>query len=491
MRIALAVLTVATLTLSPRPIQAGGIAILGNGCAAPDPSVPASAGWAAPLATMFRDGVAVTNVTTSAETLAQFIASPRLQQVMSAKPRFIIAGFGQADAEAGTTTEAFATDLKRLAALAKDGGCALVFVTPPVLRSLDPTNGKPAPGVTAPADASAHAEAIAAVALETGSTLLDLRAAMANNYRETGDRSNWFIHPPLDVAKEPATNVRKHKEWRRPTPRHPSTFSESGAGTLAHWLVVMLRRSTSPLREHLVAEDGPPSADYKLVWQDEFDGAEIDPKSWACRHPGPRKDGINDPECLRLDGQGNLVIDIKQVGEKFHAGMISTADRKQWKHGYFECRTTMARQPGYWNAFWLMADTVGRASKDPGRADLTREDGTEIDIVEYLQTQGDVVHMNLHWNGYGELHKSSPGDAFIPGLREQEYHVFGTEWTSDGYRFYVDGREVWASTDAPSDVPEHIILSVEIGKWAGDIRAAKLPETVKVDWVRVWQKPAK
>lgn len=489
MRIAIAAITLATLTISPRPVEAGGIAILGNGRAAPDPAVPASAGWATPLAAMFRDNVTVTNTTTSAETLAQFLASPRLQQVMSAKPKFIIAGFGQADAESGVTQEHFAEDLKKLGTLAREGGAALYLVTPPVLRTLDPTTGKPAPGVSAPADASAHAEAIAAVARETGATLLDLRAAMAEHYRETGARSNWFIHPPLDVAKEPASNVRKHKEWRRPSARHPAAFSDNGAGSLAHWLVVMLRGSTSPLRELLVAEDGPPSPDYKLVWRDEFDGTEIDPKSWACRHPGPRKDGVNDPECLRLDGQGNLVIDIKQVGEKFHAGMISTAGRREWKHGYFECRTTMARQPGYWNAFWLMADTVGRAVKDPARADLTREDGTEIDIVEYLRTQGDVVHMNLHWNGYGELHKSSPGDAFIPGLRGQEYHVFGAEWTSEGYRFFVDGREVWACSDAPSDVPEHIILSVEIGKWAGDIREAKLPEKIKVDWVRVWQKP--
>ena len=489
MRLALAAITFATLTLATRPVHAGGIAILGNGRAAPDPAVPASAGWAAPLAAMFRPGIPVTNATANAETLAQFLASPRLHQVMSAKPRFIIAGFGQTDAESGVTAEAFAEQVKKLSGLARENGTTMVLVTPPVLRTLDPTNGKPAPGVPAPVDASAHAQALIAVAKETGSTLLDLRASMVKNYRESGDRSNWFIHPPLEAAKEPATNIRKHKEWRRPSPRHPAYFSENGAGSLAHWLVVMLRGSTCPLRDQLVAEDGPPSPDYKLVWQDEFAGTEIDAKSWACRHPGPRKDGINDPACLRLDGNGNLVIDIKQVGDKFHSGMISTADRREWKHGYFECRMTLARQPGYWNAFWLMADTVGRANKDPARADLTREDGSEVDIVEYLQTQGDVIHMNLHWNGYGELHKSSPGDAFIPGLRGQEYHVFGTEWTTDGYRFFVDGREVWATTDAPSDVPEHIILSVEIGKWAGDIRAAMLPETIKVDWVRVWQKP--
>ena len=122
-------------------------------------------------------------------------------------------------------------------------------------------------------------------------------------------------------------------------------------------------------------------------------------------------------------------------------------------------------------------------------ADLTRRNGTEIDVIEYLAKQGDVMHMNLHWNGYGDSHKSSPSDAFVPGLSDRKWHVFGVDWTSDGYTFYVDGRRAWTSRDAPSDVPQHIVLSVEIGKWAGDISEAPLPQQVRFDWVRVWQKP--
>lgn len=458
-----------------------GVVIVGDGRTAVDPAVPGSAGWGDALAAMLRPGVAVTNLA---------CADGSRVPLPAGRPGFVVIGLGQGDAEARTELSAFSSKLNQFVAAARESGATPILVTPPVLRTVDPITGKPPPGAAPPVDAQAYADAIVGVARATGAELLDLRAEMQKTYKEIGDRSNWFLHPPLDMAKEPATNVRKHKEWRSPTQRNPAYFSATGAESLAHWLANLLRAGSSPLRELLRPEDGPPVPGYQLVWRDEFDGTEIDPKSWACRHPGPRKDGINDPACLRLDGQGHLVIDVKKVGDKYHAGMLTTAGLREWTHGYFECRMTLARDQGFWNAFWFMADTVGAPQRDPALVDQTRRNGTEIDVMEYLQTQGDVLHLNLHWNGYNELHRSSPFDAFVPGFRQQEWHVFGVEWTTDGYAFYVDGRHAWTTRDAPSDTPEHIILSVEIGKWAGDIAKAKLPQEVKVDWVRVWQKPA-
>ena len=515
-----ALLLAAGCAMSPpaRPAPPAGVVIAGNGRTAADPAVPGSAGWGDAFAALLRAEVPVTNLAAAGVQLDTFVSGGGLEVALAARPAYLVLGFGQADAEAKADPVAFARNLTQVIAAARARGAEPVLVTPPVLRVNDPTTGKPAAGVPAPVDAQAFADAVTQVARASGARLLDLRAEMQKTYKEIGDRSNWFLHPPLDVAKEPASNVRKHKEWRAPTRRRPDYFSATGAESLAHWLANLLRaegaaaESVEALRVSAVAqrakvdapslprewtdvaallrpEDGPPAVGYALVWRDEFDGLEIDPKNWACRHPGPRKDGINDPACLRVDGQGHLVIDVKQVGDTYHAGILATAGRREWTHGYFECRMTLARDQGFWNAFWLMADSVGRPQRQPELADQTRQNGTEIDVMEYLQTQGDVLHLNLHWNGYGDLHRSSPFDAFVPGFRQQEWHVFGVEWTTDGYAFYVDGRHVWTTRDAPSDTPQHIILSVEIGKWAGDIAKARLPQDVKVDWVRVWQKP--
>lgn len=484
----LATMLVSVVARDTHAQDRSGIVIVGCGRTAADPAVPGSAGWGDALSAMMRPGVSVSSHANPGRTLKQFLKGDGLNKALARRPAWLLIGFGQTDAEAATTITEFSGDLTWMIETAKKSGVAPVLVTPPVLRTLDPVNGKRAIGVAAAVDAHAYADAIRSVASVTGSQLLDLQREMQKTYREIGDRSNWFIHPPLDISREPASNVRIKKTWRRPMPRHPGYFSQTGAESLAHWLTNLLRKAKSPMSKLLRAEDGPPTSDYKLVWQDEFDGSDWDRESWRCRYPGPRKDGINDPKCIRTDN-GHLVIDVKKVGDAYHAGMLATGRRRQWTHGYFECRMTLATQPGYWNAFWLMADSVDAPQKDPSRAHQTRRNGTEIDVVEYLAKQGDVMHMNLHWNGYGDLHRSSPSDAFIPGLRERKWHVFGVEWTTNGYTFYVDGRRAWSSRDAPSDVPQHIVLSVEVGKWAGDISKAPLPQQVRFDWVRVWQKP--
>jgi beta-glucanase (GH16 family) len=76
----------------------------------------------------------------------------------------------------------------------------------------------------------------------------------------------------------------------------------------------------------------------------------------------------------------------------------------------------------------------------------------------------------------------------VPGLTEG-FHTVGMEWTPDGYRFFVDGRQTWASQEAVSQVAEYLILSGEVSEWPGEIRRAQLPDRVIFDWVRVWQLP--
>jgi hypothetical protein len=46
---------------------------------------------------------------------------------------------------------------------------------------------------------------------------------------------------------------------------------------------------------------------------------------------------------------------------------------------------------------------------------------------------------------------------------------------------------VWRSAaGGVSQAPEYLKLTEEIGTWGGDIKAAKLPDTFEVDYVRVY-----
>ncbi len=95
------------------------------------------------------------------------------------------------------------------------------------------------------------------------------------------------------------------------------------------------------------------------------------------------------------------------------------------------------------------------------------------------------VQQTLHWDGYGRHHKSEGKVATISGVMTG-FHTFALWWKQDEYIFYIDGKETRSSkAGGVCQVPPHIKLSDEIGRWSGDIRTARLPEGFAVDYIRV------
>ena len=75
----------------------------------------------------------------------------------------------------------------------------------------------------------------------------------------------------------------------------------------------------------------------------------------------------------------------------------------------------------------------------------------------------------------------------IPGP-SKGWHTFGLLWTDEEYVLYVDGKKTWRTDKAISGRSEYIILSLEVGRWAGDISQATLPDSLYGDDVRVYHK---
>lgn len=241
---------------------------------------------------------------------------------------------------------------------------------------------------------------------------------------------------------------------------------------------------------------GPPTAPipgYELAWHDEFEGPAIDSAKWKPWALGKRRDAINTADAARLDGQGRLVITTTRIEKdgkpEYHTGGLWTDGLFEPTFGYLEARVLLPTQLGHWGAFWLNSNTMGNPVGDPAKG------GVEIDIMEYHHrlAGGTQVQQTLHWDGYGKDHKSKGHTPVVQGISEG-FHVFGLLWTPDEYVYFVDGVETWrvqAKDGGPiSHRPEHLILSLEVGDWAGKIDAATLPDSMVVDWVRVWQKNA-
>ncbi len=222
----------------------------------------------------------------------------------------------------------------------------------------------------------------------------------------------------------------------------------------------------------------PAGKSWSLVWHDEFDGDKLDESKWGYRPDGKRKGGWWSRKAISLDGKGNLVITTFTDGDKPTTGCVTTQGMFEHAFGYYVARAKLQKEPGHWSAFWITGSGVSKVG-DEGR------DGTEIDIMEKPWLDDRVTH-NLHWDGYGKHHKHEGARVTVPGVMEG-WHTFGLLWLPDEYVFYVDGKETWRSkAGGVCQVPQYMLLSDEIGSWAGDITKAKLPDRFMVDYVRVY-----
>jgi beta-glucanase (GH16 family) len=236
----------------------------------------------------------------------------------------------------------------------------------------------------------------------------------------------------------------------------------------------------------------PDTVGYTLSWSDDFANTVLDQAQWYHRIPGIRHDGFNDTTTVSVEN-GNLLLKVYSdtISGKttHHTGMIAT--RKEFKYGKFEVRAAFSNEYGSWSAFWLQSATMGTPIGNPQLA------GMEIDVVETLSNDG-RVHHNLHWDGYGNAHKSAGLITADLGANSGQYHIYVLEWTPDYYKFYVDGQLTWTYQANISQRSEYIILSSEVknypaGTWAGPIPQKgygsknNTRTVMKVDYVKVYK----
>jgi len=251
----------------------------------------------------------------------------------------------------------------------------------------------------------------------------------------------------------------------------------------------------------------PDGKEWKLIWNDEFDGETLDESRWRYRLHimGTRHDTWVD-DATHLDGNSNLIFELVEKDGHFYSSQLQTGEnymdrpgrkfeRYTWpiakiskplfqhKKGYYECRCRLQQKEGWWSAFWLQSPIQG-STLDPSFS------GVEIDIMESFHP-GKVMH-NIHWNGVGEDWQKA-GKPTFEIENPEEFHIFGLLWDDDGYTFYVDGMESWHIDGPVSDTEQFILISTEC---MGYRKAAQIPDehlkdaigdTFAVDYVRVFE----
>ena len=239
---------------------------------------------------------------------------------------------------------------------------------------------------------------------------------------------------------------------------------------------------------------------WTLRFRDEFDGTSLDTEVWNYRQEGLRvpAHGRGHAASSRSAvsvGDGRLRLLAKADPSRpgyYLNGHVSTEESYTFRGGIAAARIRFQRARGQHGAFWIQSPVEPRKGAGPS------VNGAEIDVAEFFgqgYPHGGLSHFVHYLADDGTWAKAggllSPGALPLPAGRSwwNSYHVFSVEWSPAGYVFRIDGRVTWCSSKGISDVEQFLVLSLLNSDWElARLRPSRLPQTMSVDWVRVWQR---
>jgi beta-glucanase (GH16 family) len=255
----------------------------------------------------------------------------------------------------------------------------------------------------------------------------------------------------------------------------------------------------------------PASAQWKLVWADEFDSeGSPDPNVWQ-----PEKGFVRNHEEQWFQGDnayckgGYLIIEAKKEKVKnpnykagssnwkenreyaeYTSASLITRGKKSFQYGRFEMRAKIDTRSGLWPAFW----TLGEKGQWP--------DNGEIDIMEFYRG---MLLANLAW-GSNEEYKPvwnsvrKPLTEFNDPEWSSKFHVWRMDWDETSIKLYVDDMLLASQDQAtavnaknksitPFKQPHYLLLTLALGgDNGGDLSKTDFPARFEVDYVRVYEK---
>jgi beta-glucanase (GH16 family) len=232
---------------------------------------------------------------------------------------------------------------------------------------------------------------------------------------------------------------------------------------------------------------------WNLVWEDEFTGTALNTSNWT-HETGAGGWGNNELQNytnstanVNVSG-GTLKINAIASGSNYTSGRIVTKNKAFFAYGKMVARLKLPSGQGIWPAFWMLPnDNYYGGWPYSG----------ELDIMELLGHQPAKMYGTIHAsNGVSQV--SSGTFYTLPsGTFADDFHEFSMEWEPNVVRMYLDGNLYLTRTNAqlnanpwPFDKSFFFILNVAVGgNWPGNPNASTVfPQTMEVDWVRVYQK---
>lgn len=257
---------------------------------------------------------------------------------------------------------------------------------------------------------------------------------------------------------------RRHKQKHRPTPTAPAAPTASPAAPPPP---PGSSSSPQPL--------GVPGS-WRLAFDDEFNSLNL--SNWQPNWLGANNSSITKPvnseevECIdpAQSSVGGGVLTVTAVqrscdGYNYASGLLESNGHFNFTYGYMEARMYLpsdgAGGIADWPAFW--AD--GQSWPNDG----------EIDVMEGLDG-GACWHFH-----YGTPSSPQQVGTCAPG-NYSGWHTFGADWEPGSITWYYDGKQVGQTTSNVTSAAMYLIVNLALKSGA-----AVAPQSMAVDYVRVWQ----
>ena len=238
------------------------------------------------------------------------------------------------------------------------------------------------------------------------------------------------------------------------------------------------------------------------VFADEFNGNTLDLSKWEVM--------IGDGCSYGLCGWGNNELQSYQAANATVAnGLLTITAKKerigsknytsarlrtlnlggQWTHGRFEARIKTVTGRGLWPAFWMLPNTA-----------VSWPASGEIDIQESTGQRAMFNNGTLHYGASTSARQQLGSVVYTqPDTLADGFHIYAVEWTSNRISWFIDNTLY--ATFTPADMVNaanwtfesyayYLILNLAVGgNLGGTVDAAALPQSLRVDYVRVYSMP--
>ena len=217
---------------------------------------------------------------------------------------------------------------------------------------------------------------------------------------------------------------------------------------------------------------------YNLVWNDEFNGDEINTDNWHVTKNGKVDEitglpgygnnewqSYNEENVVIEDGLLKIISifdtkryygpnygiipeeDIHEYGDRdsqFTSGRIFSKQKKEFKYGIIEASISLpfeagAVDPGYWPAFWIIGSSIQEKAWPMSG---------EIDIMEKGGKNPDTLFATCHFGDSWEAWTYNKPDNYITShsagsfndVWGDGFHTYTLEWTANSLKWYFDGE---------------------------------------------------